>query len=64
MQIEARDFQIVAEHSRPNGRSTIDIKCPFCGKVTMAFVWSLRGSGKRCECGAKHTWEDGTIRGN
>ena len=29
------------------------IRCPFCDTVTEAYVWSLAGSGKRCECGAK-----------
>jgi len=29
------------------------LRCPFCDTVTEAYVWSLAGSGKRCECGAK-----------
>lgn len=34
---------------------TIKIRCPFCGIVVKAHVWSLAGSGKRCpECGAVH----------
>lgn len=48
------------EHVQKNyrssmGRSTVVIECPCCGTDTTAYVWSLAGSGKRCECGAKHT---------
>lgn len=28
--------------------------CPFCGAEVKAYVWSLSGRGKRCECGAFH----------
>ena len=46
------------------GRTTIYITCPFCGVETMAYLWSLAGSGKLCSCGAKHTYMGGdTIRG-
>lgn len=37
------------------GRSNITIECPFCHWGTVAYLWSLYGSGKRCEnrdCGA------------
>lgn len=37
---------------RANGRSTVDVQCPFCDTATQARLWSLSGSGKRCECGA------------
>lgn len=36
------------------GRSTIDIRCPFCCQWVTAYIWSLAGSGKLCQCGAKH----------
>jgi hypothetical protein len=39
------------------GRSSVDIKCPFCDSTTTAFLWSLAGGGKRCggrNCGAMH----------
>jgi hypothetical protein len=36
------------------GRSRIGIECPFCKARVVAYVWSLAGSGKRCECGALH----------
>ncbi|MBN8868000.1 MAG: hypothetical protein J0H98_10645 [Solirubrobacterales bacterium] len=35
-----------------SGRKAIWIRCPFCAVEVKAFVWSLSGSGKRCECGA------------
>lgn len=36
------------------GRRLASITCPFCGVVTEAHLWSLAGSGKRCDCGAVH----------
>ena len=41
------------------GRSYIYITCPFCGQEVKAYIWSLAGSGKKCPCGAKHTWLGG-----
>jgi hypothetical protein len=44
-------------HSQVNseiGKSYIMIECPFCSKVVKAYVWSLAGGGKKCECGAIH----------
>lgn len=37
------------------GRSYCYIKCPYCAQETKAFIWSLSGGGKKCECGALHT---------
>jgi hypothetical protein len=37
------------------GRSSVDVTCPFCKAVTTAYVWSLAGGGKKCECGAIFT---------
>ena len=36
--------------ARP-GRMYIRILCPFCGRNVKAYVWSLAGGGKRCDCG-------------
>jgi len=37
------------------GKSTVFVKCPFCGVETECYTWSLYGSGKRCrQCGAVH----------
>jgi hypothetical protein len=38
------------------GKGTVDVECPFCGEVTRCYVWSLAGSGKKCICGAIHSW--------
>lgn len=36
-------------------QKVVSIKCPFCESVTEANVWSLAGSGKRCNsCTAVH----------
>ena len=43
-------------HPAPEGRSYYVVTCPFCGCDVEARAWSLAGSGKRCECGAVHTW--------
>lgn len=37
------------------GRSRVMIRCPFCHTSFWAFIWSISGSGKKCEgCGAMH----------
>lgn len=38
--------------SSSHGTSTVEIDCPFCGAEVTAYIWSLRGCGKRCPCGA------------
>jgi hypothetical protein len=50
----------VAYRVSETGRSRVGIRCPFCDVVTEAYVWSLAGSGKRCECGAVHHWRPAT----
>lgn len=43
-------------YSSEHGRSTVKIKCPFCGTPFRAHVWSIAGGGKKCPtCGAMHT---------
>lgn len=37
------------EHKSSN---TIYFYCPFCRDEVKAYVWSLVGGGKRCDCGA------------
>lgn len=44
--------EVLSESRRPAGRSTVTLRCPHCDTVTEARLWSLAGSGKRCECGA------------
>lgn len=45
--LEERDADVGA-YCGEHGRSTVDIKCPFCSTVTTAYVWSIRGGGKMC----------------
>lgn len=35
------------------GKTRIAVDCPFCGAELIAYLWSLAGSGKKCQCGAK-----------
>jgi hypothetical protein len=53
MSAERLPYKIVRRESRM-GRSKIWLVCPCCGSEVIAYVWSLSGSGKRCECGAMH----------
>lgn len=46
----------VIDGNSEHGKSTITIQCPFCGSESVAYLWSLAGSGKRCECGALHDY--------
>lgn len=50
-----RKSYVVVDERSEHGRSSIDIKCPFCGQVSTAYLWSLNGCGKKCACGAKHS---------
>lgn len=34
------------------GRTQVRADCPFCHQTVDAYLWSLAGGGKRCECGA------------
>ncbi len=34
------------------GKTKVSLTCPFCDDYVEAYLWSLAGSGKRCECGA------------
>lgn len=34
------------------GKSRVWLRCPFCKGTVEAYVWSLCGGGKRCDCGA------------
>lgn len=52
MTTEQRFYETVYRHNRPGGRSVAGVRCPFCDVVMEARVWSLAGSGKRCDCGA------------
>ena len=50
-QIETREFK--ATKKTPEvGHTYFLIKCPFCDSLIKAFVWSLAGTGKSCDCGA------------
>lgn len=37
------------------GRAAFTIICPFCGSHAKAYIWSLCGGGKKCDCGAMHS---------
>lgn len=43
-----------SDYRSESGRSSVSIKCPFCGMSIRAFVWSLAGHGKKCYCGVLH----------
>ena len=44
------------EHKSSN---TVYFNCPFCGIEVKAYVWSLTGGGKNCQCGALFTGRSG-----
>lgn len=48
---ERAPFKVVARIEQ-NGKTRVQIVCPFCSNPLWAYVWSLSGSGKRCSCGA------------
>jgi hypothetical protein len=57
---EIRPYTVLSEYNK-DGCKMVDIQCPFCNITVTAHVWSLAGSGKRCNCGVLHTYLKGTI---
>ena len=55
-----KQYRIKASKSE-FGSSCYYIECPFCRREIKAYIWSLAGCGKRCYCGAKHTYLNGTV---
>jgi len=49
---ETRRHEGVFVIRREVGRVYVVVVCPFCGNNIGAFLWSLCGSGKKCDCGA------------
>jgi hypothetical protein len=46
-----REFKIIKNCPRPNGRSFYLVECPFCNSQFPMQKWGM-GRGKRCDCGA------------
>lgn len=46
---------VVLRRQPAMGRTRELIRCPFCRGEVWAYVWSLCGGGKRCDCGAMLT---------
>ena len=47
-----RQVEEALKYNSEHGRSTAVIRCPFCQRKITVYIWSLAGSGKRCDCGA------------
>lgn len=44
---ESKQYEVLSKSSAM-GKTSIQIKCPFCSQVSKTYVWSLAGNGKRC----------------
>ena len=53
-EIDRRQHSRTGSYSQAQGGSYCYIVCPYCGATVKAFIWSLAGGGKKCECGALH----------
>lgn len=49
--IVTQKFEVL-DRVREMGRTRVTIECPFCVREVTAYVWSINGGGKRCNCGA------------
>ena len=49
--IEVRPFTYKRKIEQ-HGRTRIWFDCPFCNGTVEAYLWSIAGGGKRCDCGA------------
>ena len=56
-----RDYKRTGKYSQ-FGRSYCYITCPFCNEEVKAYIWSLAGCGKKCSCGAVHTYYGFTAK--
>ena len=45
---EEKEIETIYNGDESHGKSTIIIVCPFCKRETEAYIWSINGSGKRC----------------
>lgn len=50
--VDERVFQVKSERLEPPSSVVWYFTCPFCTSEVKAYLWSLSGGGKRCECGA------------
>lgn len=48
---ERREYKVLHRYDCV-GRSSVTFHCPWCNDHIEAFIWSICGGGKRCECGA------------
>ena len=58
--IESRDCGGYGRILRGMGKTRVELTCPFCKVPVTAYLWSLAGGGKRCDCGAM-AGRDGTF---
>lgn len=49
---EQRNYTVTGEGLEAPSSRIQWIRCPFCTHEVKAYVWSLSGGGKRCDCGA------------
>lgn len=50
--IEERDSGGYTRKISQMGKTRVMLTCPFCKYELWAYLWSLAGGGKRCQCGA------------
>lgn len=50
--VEKRVYTVKHETLEPPSSVVLWIECPFCQGEVKAYLWSLSGGGKRCDCGA------------
>lgn len=53
--VEDRRFTVKSERVEPPSNVVWHFDCPFCKADVKAYLWSLAGGGKRCDCGAMFT---------
>ena len=51
-EIETKEYTVHRTGLQPPSSNISYFYCPFCGDEVKAYVWSICGGGKRCDCGA------------
>jgi hypothetical protein len=52
---EIKEYDGIHGYRSVHGSSYGYITCPFCKSEVKVYIWSLRGGGKKCDCGAMLT---------
>ena len=51
-ELDIKQIAVKRRGLEPPSSVTLYFDCPFCAHEVKAYLWSISGGGKRCDCGA------------